>query len=226
MNEKELKAKLKEIGVPKRCYAINGDLGSDKLILNKVYYYWECFYFDERGGQNEYKTFRSEDEACRYFFKKLEKYGLKGKQRDMKFRFKNGDIVSGKISLQENVSEEENLVSIELRLLQNKYYAQAESYFEALQFVRKDLEQDAVQILCNGAARNAYPSPTILRRGKGRHAYILTLGQPALMENFVDIFNYDDSLSYCSVEEQNQYYSKWIESLKGTIWLYQWKFFC
>ena len=79
MDIQELKEQLKGMGVPQRYYAINGDLGSDKYILNKVYYYWEYFYFDERGGQNDYKTFRSEDEACQYFLKKLERYGTKGK---------------------------------------------------------------------------------------------------------------------------------------------------
>ena len=48
MDVKELKEQLKAMGVPERYYAINGDLGSDKCILNKVYYYWEYFYFDAK----------------------------------------------------------------------------------------------------------------------------------------------------------------------------------
>lgn len=133
---------------------------------------------------------------------------------NMKFRLKNGDVVPGEVSLQDDVLEEEDLVSIEIRLLQNKYFAQAESYFEALQFVRKDLEQEGVQILCNGAARNVYPSPMILSMGEGRRAYRVTLGKQALMDDLIDIFDYDNSLSCCSVEEQNQFYRKWIQSLR------------
>lgn len=34
MDIQELKEQLKAMGVPERYYAINGDLGSDKYILN------------------------------------------------------------------------------------------------------------------------------------------------------------------------------------------------
>ena len=80
--------------------------------------------------------------------------------------------------------------------------------------IRKDLEHDGIQILCNGAARNVYPSPMMLNMGEGRSAYKVTLGHQALMKDVVDIFDYDESLICCSVEEQNQYYSNWVTSLR------------
>lgn len=71
MNLQELKKEIKKLGVPSHCYSINGHLCSDTYILNEVYYYWEYFYMDERGGQNDYRRFDNEDDACTYFLEVL-----------------------------------------------------------------------------------------------------------------------------------------------------------
>ena len=68
----ELKWKLDELKVPKRYYSINGEITPNTYILQQVYSYWEYYYVDERGGQNEYRRFDNEDEACGYFLGKLE----------------------------------------------------------------------------------------------------------------------------------------------------------
>ena len=71
MNISILVKKLEEMGVPKRIYSINGHLAPDTYFLNQIYDRWECFYFDERGEQNDYRVFYSEHEACNYFLKVL-----------------------------------------------------------------------------------------------------------------------------------------------------------
>ena len=48
MRVEELKEKLNELKVPKEWYSINEGLKFDAYILNKVYYYWEYFYFETR----------------------------------------------------------------------------------------------------------------------------------------------------------------------------------
>ena len=53
-----------------------------------------------------------------------------------------------------------------------------------------------------------------LAMGEGRRAYKMTWGKQALMKDLVDIFDYDESLICCSVEEQNRYYMDWIRSLR------------
>ena len=41
-------------------------------MLRKVHNYWEFFYVDERGNQNNgYRRFNDESEACNYMFDKL-----------------------------------------------------------------------------------------------------------------------------------------------------------
>lgn len=71
MNREELKIKLAELDIPSRYYSINSNIAADTYIFREVYTYWECFYIDERGGQNDYHRFDNEEEACDYFFKTL-----------------------------------------------------------------------------------------------------------------------------------------------------------
>ena len=71
MTVDELEKKLSAMGVPKRYYAINTSYLSNTYVLQKNYYVWEFFCTDERGGKNDYKTFKTEDEACEYMLKAL-----------------------------------------------------------------------------------------------------------------------------------------------------------
>ena len=66
-----LTKKLDELGIPKRRYTINGNLQSDICVLNEVHGKWEYFYFDERGGRNDYRQFNSESEDCEFFYEVL-----------------------------------------------------------------------------------------------------------------------------------------------------------
>ena len=133
---------------------------------------------------------------------------------NIKFKISNGAVVLGQVTLQDEAPENEDLVAVEIKLAEKTYDAVAESYFETLQNLRQELERDGIQILCNGAAKNVYPSPMTLAMGEGRRAYKMTWGKQALMKDLVDIFDYDESLICCSVEEQNRYYMDWIRSLR------------
>ena len=124
----------------------------------------------------------------------------------IKFKLNGGIVIQGEVILHDELSLEEDLVAVEIKLSSKTFFAKAESYFEALQCIRKDLE--------HGAAQNVYPSPMMLSMGEGRSAYKVTLGHQALMKDVVDIFDYDESLICCSVEEQNQYYNNWVKSLR------------
>ena len=71
MNSEELKNKLEELNVPGRYYSINSSISSDRYVFRQVHIYWECFYIDESGGQNDYHRFDNENDACEYFLKTL-----------------------------------------------------------------------------------------------------------------------------------------------------------
>ena len=72
MNVRELIIKLDEEKIPQRWYSINGNLASDIYVLRQVHDYWEFFYVDERGDQNnDYRRFENEEDACNYLLEHL-----------------------------------------------------------------------------------------------------------------------------------------------------------
>lgn len=71
MNITEMESRLGELNIPRRYFSINNSIGPDKYIFRQVYTYWECFYIDERGNQNDYHRFQNENDACEYFLKTL-----------------------------------------------------------------------------------------------------------------------------------------------------------
>ena len=72
MNVEELKKELKKLKIPESFYSINGSSWlADTYILQRNYYIWEFYYVDERGGKNDYKIFKTEEEACEYMLKAL-----------------------------------------------------------------------------------------------------------------------------------------------------------
>lgn len=72
LNTTELIEKLNGEKIPSSWYSINGNLSSDIYILRKVYEFWEFFYVDERGNQNnDYRRFDNESDACEFLLEKL-----------------------------------------------------------------------------------------------------------------------------------------------------------
>ena len=125
-----------------------------------------------------------------------------------------GDAESypAEVSLEE-IADGEN-VNIEIWIRGKQYSSTAENYFMALRNLRIQMEHDDVQIVCNGAVRNVYPSAMMLRMGNGRKAYVLHHGIQARQTDIVDIFNTDVIPQVCSVNEQENYYREWLDSLK------------
>lgn len=83
------------------------------------------------------------------------------------------------------------------------------------QALRQHLEEQHIQVMCNGAAVNVYPSTMQLSIGVGRLAYKLYIGKPAKTEDIVDIFEYDENLKFVGIEDQFNYYISWLKSLKS-----------
>jgi hypothetical protein len=80
---------------------------------------------------------------------------------------------------------------IELFLGNRRVTSESDNFFTALLSMRRELELENLQMACNGAAENVYPSRMQLDMGSGRKAYKLTYGQQAIMKDVVDIFEYD-----------------------------------
>ena len=63
----QLLDELLKMNVSKSYYSINESIRTDTYVLNELHGKWEYFYFDEKGNQQNYKTFEKEEEACEFF---------------------------------------------------------------------------------------------------------------------------------------------------------------
>lgn len=73
MKKNELQQLLINANVPKDLYNLNGGLPNEVFCLNKEDNIWEVYY-SERGVKSQLKKFKSEDEACNYFYKTILDY--------------------------------------------------------------------------------------------------------------------------------------------------------
>ena len=91
---------------------------------------------------------------------------------------------------------------------------EGENLFDILTQIRKELEKSSIKLLCKGCSLNVHPSGMILGMGYGRMAYSLVLGKQALKESLVDIFSPCSVEEYSTVNEQNEFFEKWCDSLR------------
>lgn len=125
---------------------------------------------------------------------------------------KVGNMIIGEISLYEEDPDNTENVLLKLCINGKDYNCSKENYFYALTELRRKLEKEGIQILCNGAAENVYPSGMILGMGVGRKAYKMEIGKKALMKDLIDIFDYDEELKCVSINKQEEFYNRWFKS--------------
>lgn len=95
--------------------------------------------------------------------------------------------------------------------MEKPYYGEGSDYFEALQQLRQRLERNQIELLCAGSKREVWPSAMSRQMGGGLKAYICNMGHQS--KEIVNIFEADELMQYCSVEEQAEYHKNWFESL-------------
>ena len=135
--------------------------------------------------------------------------------KTIKLAMNDGKIFEGMLKLYEESPDDEEMVLIELLILGDTISFKHENFFLALQSLRQHLEDKHIQVMCNGAALNVYPSTMQLTMGTGRLAYKVKFGEPAKLKDVVDIFEFDNSLRFVKIEEQLSYHIRWSKSLKG-----------
>lgn len=125
------------------------------------------------------------------------------------------NIMVVELQLYEEAIDDEDLVLLETTINNKKIICKGENFFFTLQDLRRHLERQKLQIICNGAARNVHPSPMQLSMGSGRKAYKLYMKHQAKNIDVVDIFDCDETLEFVSIEEQSRYYIEWLKSLRS-----------
>lgn len=129
--------------------------------------------------------------------------------------FSDGRIVSGEFTLWEEAPDENpDQVRLDLHFAGETVTAVADTFFDALVDIRKVLEGRGLRPKCFGACQDVYPSPMIRSMGSGEKAYRLKLCCQAKTEDLIPIFAFDPEIIPASVGEQEEFYRKWLKSLK------------
>lgn len=88
---------------------------------------------------------------------------------------------------------------------------EGDDLFECLINLRIQFKQ--LKFLCNGSRKDVYPSRMSRQMSGGLMAYTLKIGQPTLIEDLVNIFDFAEAEKIVSPEEQEEFYKKWLDSL-------------
>jgi hypothetical protein len=70
VKKQELQQKLIRSGVPDDMYRLNGGLPNEAYCLDKYNNFWEVYY-SEKGIKSGLRQFKSEEEACDYFYDQI-----------------------------------------------------------------------------------------------------------------------------------------------------------
>jgi len=98
----------------------------------------------------------------------------------------------------------------------NRHESQAADLPTALDDLRKNLQAEGLDLLCNGCRLGIKASPMSVESGGGRMAYVLRLGVPARKQDIVNIFDEIDISLIASLADKEQFYTQWLESIKAT----------
>lgn len=85
--------------------------------------------------------------------------------------------------------------------------------FDALIDIREKLSGKRIELMCNGARKDVFPSPTSRSMAGGQMAYKIEIGVPAARKNLVNIFDPAPIELTTTPDQQKMYYRKWLESL-------------
>ncbi|MDR1450018.1 MAG: hypothetical protein LBI84_07455 [Propionibacteriaceae bacterium] len=122
------------------------------------------------------------------------------------------------------MGDSESIVELSVRRLSDEWELQmvadglaaagnGSSAWAALRDLRRALEPLGYRLCCNGARLDVYSSRMSMQMGSGRRAYVLTPGKQALSDDLVDIFVYAPSSTVGTIEQQDEAFRRWLDSL-------------
>lgn len=86
----------------------------------------------------------------------------------------------------------------------------AHDIYVCLGLLRADYPE--TRFLCKGAKLNVHPSRMASQMAGGVVAYELQLGKSAELSDVVNIFDYEDTDITNDIQEQRDFYNRWLES--------------
>lgn len=95
----------------------------------------------------------------------------------------------------------------------SRYVGSGSDFFQALLECRRQLDELNIQLNCNGARRDVFPSAMQSQTGLARRAYLVTFPRSKYRPPVVDIFGPSNDLAaLATVEEQLAWHKRWLET--------------
>jgi hypothetical protein len=128
----------------------------------------------------------------------------------------DGSRVPAKVIADEIYAEGTEICRISLEQGTEARIAESEEdFFEALKRLRLDLEKTGTLLHCFGASENVYPSGMQKSMGPAILAYKMRIGSPTSRHDIVNIFEADETVVPSTVEQQERFRQRWIDSLRN-----------
>lgn len=126
----------------------------------------------------------------------------------------DGSRVPAKLTADEVYAEGKEIYRISLEQgTEARTIESGVDFFEALKQLRQELEKTGALLYCFGASEDVYPSGMQRSMGPAVLAYKMRIGFPASRQDIVSIFEADETVVPATVEQQERFHRRWIDSL-------------
>ncbi|MDE6672940.1 MAG: hypothetical protein K2K16_12225 [Ruminococcus sp.] len=119
--------------------------------------------------------------------------------------------IESKITIFADEAETSDNIILKSDIKDKKIFIKDYNYFSAYQKFRDKLLEMNYGIKCKGSQLNAVQSGMM---GVCNKIYLVNLGQKALSENIVCIFEYSDMKNFPDTKAQNDFSEKWFASVR------------
>ena len=124
-------------------------------------------------------------------------------------------VVEGEFKLWEEDPDHKDRIKLSLSVMGREIVSSHDDFFSAMRVIRRELEKDGILLNCYGASKNVFPPPISQEMGQGWKAHKLRIAHPASQQDLVSIFDSGPDVFPSTVDEQEQFYEQWLESLRS-----------
>ena len=122
-------------------------------------------------------------------------------------------IVDGRVTESRLRFEVGDVCRVEVRVQDVAVAGEGSDLFEALTAARRGLEARDIQLGCNGARVDVFPSGMLRQAAAGRRAYVLPIPRVTVKPPLVDIFDLaPEGSNLATVDEQREFFDRWLHS--------------
>ncbi|MEO0586617.1 MAG: hypothetical protein AAF078_03165 [Planctomycetota bacterium] len=132
---------------------------------------------------------------------------MSDRRYEVRFTAPVGEACTGVFTLKDKPGD---VCCLELSLDGHNYASEERDFFDALQEIRRELEQVSILPICYGACENAWPSGMARDMARGCVVYLTEMGVSGGKR--VGTFDSDQNTVPATVEKQIDFHHRWMGS--------------